>query len=362
VPEFSCAVARLLSGLADSLQEAGWGEAFTLVEVGPGEGDLLHGVLSTWQSERPDLRERATCRLVEVGEGLRARQGERLAGLRELGWRVEWLPELSAAAAGAAIVVSNELLDALPIHRVRVRGDETEEAWVVLREAGSGPALAEEWGRVSAAAREELTRLFGGLPPAQLAALARNGHIELRPAAGDYLRRVSSAFASVCLVTIDYGEWLTGPPDAREAEAALCPPSEVDQEGEAGAYPGSGARHSSSLRTYYRHQRGNDPYQAVGRQDITADVDFRALALHGREQGFECLVFTTLARLLCGLGDPPGEAEGDRVDDDTPPYSLAEDMEGAPLQALRDEGDLGGLFKVMVQVKEGPAPPDRLPS
>jgi SAM-dependent MidA family methyltransferase len=332
VPEFNRAVARLVAGLVDSLRESGAGEVVNVVEIGAGEGDLAAGLLETWAEERPDLRSSVAYRLIEVGPALRARQEERLRPLGSL-WDIAWLSSLPAGVGSTGVVVTNELIDALPVHRVRPLQEGLSEAWVrLIRESGA-ELLVERWGPLSDEAAVEVRRLFGEPEPASLAKLTRDGEIELRPAARALLEEAATAFASSCVVTIDYGDWLAGP-----SAGTPAPP--------AGAAP---VPHGRSIRAYYRHQRRADLYDAVGRQDLTADVDFRALALHGGQLGFESVLFIPVAALLAGLGGPePG----------TPPhlgtgeYSLESDAQESLLAALLSPDDLGGLFKVMVQVRE----------
>jgi SAM-dependent MidA family methyltransferase len=86
----------------------------------------------------------------------------------------------------------------------------------------------------------------------------------------------------------------------------------------------------------------------VGRQDITADVDFRALAVHGAELGFECVLYTTLATFLKGAG--AGE-DAEKLREQVG-ASLDADRELSTVSRLLDEADVGGLFKVMLQVFE----------
>ena len=134
-----------------------------------------------------------------------------------------------------------------------------------------------------------------------------------------------------------------------------------------------------------------DPLARAGRQDLTADVDFAALDLHGREQGFESVLFTTLTAFL-HAGGAQAELEalraafapGPPVPSAPVPNRPAPDEAADPLQAaglpggagllesvglpegadvleadrqatvlanLLDESDLGGAFKVMVQVR-----------
>ena len=108
-----------------------------------------------------------------------------------------------------------------------------------------------------------------------------------------------------------------------------------------------------------------DPLARAGRQDLTADVDFAALDLHGRKEGFETVLFTTLAGFLRGGGaedelralrarladrfDPPGAPAAVATSEPDP---LEADRQATVLANLLDEDDLGGAFKLMVQVRE----------
>jgi SAM-dependent MidA family methyltransferase len=87
----------------------------------------------------------------------------------------------------------------------------------------------------------------------------------------------------------------------------------------------------------------------VGRQDLTADVDFRALALHGAGLGFECVFYAPLASFLraAGAGEELPGADGHEE-----AYSLESDIRATPLASLLDPDGLGGLFKVMLQVRD----------
>lgn len=334
VPAFNRALARLLAELIDALRVAregreGGEERVAIIEVGPGEGDLAAGVMAEWQDERPDLRERVTYRLVEVGEGLRRRQEEALLTHRQDGWSVSWPPALEAwGSPGAAIVVTNELLDALPVHRLTVTAEGVREAWVELVD---GRVLEERWLPASEQALREVDLLFGTRDPARLRVLSQDGCLEVRPGIGEFVRRVEATVSEGFVVTVDYGGWLAGPPV--ESSGPVEPES-----------------HRRTVRCYYRHQRRASPYDVVGRQDITADVDFRALALHGARAGFECLVYTSLAVFLQAMGLQQ-ELDGLRSQAAS---SLDRDMEAGALAALLDEGGIGGTFKVMVQVREGP--------
>jgi SAM-dependent MidA family methyltransferase len=345
-PQFNEAVSGLLEELVVATA-ASVGEGATpvlLVELGGGRGDLATAVMRTWERERPEFRDRVVYTIVEVGEGLRAQQRRSVAPLMKRGRQVRWAATVGEALAeGAsagmsagppAVVVGNEFLDALPVHLVDVRGDEPLEAWVEIDPAGeadSAPGPREVWGTLAAEAKGELQALFGTVETAELRPHSRDGIIEVRPSVRSLLEQVAAGGAARCLLTVDYGEWF----GSGSGGGGSSPP--------AGATP-----YRRTLRGYFRHQMVTDPYVRVGRQDLTADVDFRALDLHGRSVGFETVLFTTVAGLLRGnagedeLRTLRRQAEG----------SLTADRQATILATMLNEDELGGAFKVMLQVRE----------
>lgn len=387
-PGFNRAVAGTLASLVDAIVDG----RVVVVEVGGGEGDLAAGVLDHWQSARPDLRERVSYVVLDVAEGLRVRQADAIAPFARAGWDVRVAGPNGPGPEGGAfggdgpvtgIVISNELIDALPVHLVDVRGADPSEAWVsVVRNPDGSARCVESWDSLSEDAAAELRFLMGGddTERAERArAFTSDGILELRPAVRSLFDRWTDWFEESIVMTVDYGDWLPGP-------FAGAP-----HEGATGGFVVGGstdvlALHGRTLRGYHRHRVTRDPYRSVGRQDLTADVDFRAVALHGEACGLECLLFVPLARFLAAageeppagapevvpgaaadvpgaaadvpaaaLGDPPtvsgdvsGMGRGRAV------YTLQADIEGAPLAALLDESGLGGLFKVMLQVRERP--------
>ena len=95
-----------------------------------------------------------------------------------------------------------------------------------------------------------------------------------------------------------------------------------------------------------------DPLARPGKQDLTADVDFAAVDLHGRRHGFQTVLFTTLAAFLRAGG---AEAELQALLDGagaTASDPLEADRQATVLKNLLDERDLGGAFKLMVQARE----------
>lgn len=339
-PGFNRAVAGTLASLVDAVGDG----HVVVVEVGGGEGDLAAGVLDHWQRTRPNLRERVSYVVLDVAEGLRTRQADAIAPFARAGWDVRVAgssgpyPGAGVFAADSpvtGIVISNELIDALPVHLVDVRGAHPSEAWVsVVRGPDGSARCVESWHSLSEDAAAELRFLMGGDDVERARAFTREGILELRPAVRSLFELWTTWFEECVVMTVDYGDWLAGP-------FAGAPRDDATGGLVVGGSMDASVLHGRTLRGYHRHQVTRDPYRSVGRQDLTADVDFRALALHGEACGLECLLFVPLARFLVAAGEvpPPGAA----------------DIEGAPLAALLDEGGLGGLFKVMLQVRERPA-------
>ncbi|GAB4255982.1 MAG: hypothetical protein Kow00129_16670 [Thermoleophilia bacterium] len=325
-PAFARGVARIVGRLLDGIFTVSPGLVPLVAELGAGTGVLAAGVLEEWERAQPDLIDRVSFCAVDSSAARRSEQATRLAPFRERGWDLRVLPELEPWE-GPGVVYANELLDALPVHRVRIAGAAVQEAWVVLEDEKG--ELREEWGPLSEAAGDELRFLFGTVDASRLRLLTVDGHLELRPVFGSLLSRLAESFRGpVCLVWIDYGDRLRGP---REEPAAGLPQ----------------VPHCRTARGYFKHQETRDLYRLAGRQDLTADVDFRALDLHGSRAGFERLFLSSLAAFLRSLG-----GEGDLEELTRAEYSLERDAEATVLAALLDEGDLGGLFKVMVQVRE----------
>jgi SAM-dependent MidA family methyltransferase len=361
-PFFNRTVARLVTELVDAwLASADKHRRLSVVELGGGEGHLAEGILRFWESERPELRETIGYRVVEVGAALQQTQAEAVKAFEEAGWDVGWGPDLERACAGTrpVVIVGNEFLDAIPVHLVAISGSEVREAYVRV----ASTSLEHTWGEVSDRAAAELELLFGTLDPGRLRTFSEDGVLELFPGVGDLMRQAAGVMSSGSFVTLDYGEWFPGPPN----------------DAERWGLEGRTSR-KRTVRGYFKHQLVLDPLARAGRQDLTADVDFAAMDLHGRRAGFETVLFTTLARFLRG-GGAEEELEALRGRMTAAPYPAAppsataevaelpaaagavegavagsdpleEDRQATVLENLLDERDLGGAFKLMVQVKE----------
>lgn len=162
--------------------------------------------------------------------------------------------------------LSNELVDSFPVHRFQIHRGTVNEIYVALTEDGEFTEVTAEPSTPLLA--ERIEELALSLPD------GFRGEVNL--GIPPWLSQVSNALKRGFVVTIDYGY-----------EAAEL-------------Y--SQARAGGTLQTYYRHTQGGSPYQRVGRQDITAHVDFSALGSTGNSLGLQLLGLRTQARFLRDLG------------------------------------------------------------
>lgn len=163
------------------------------------------------------------------------------------------------------VVFSNELIDALPFHRIRVRGGRPREVFVGLDDRGG---LREFEGDPSPAALADAPESADLIP--------EDAEFELRPRAQSWIRDIAARLARGHVITVDYG--LT------RAEYFAKP------------------RPNGTWRTYSRHARTDSALAGVGEQDITADVDFTSFIAAGEAAGLETVLFTDQTRALLEIG------------------------------------------------------------
>ena len=209
-------------------------------------------------------------------------------------------------------VLSNELVDSLPVHRVAMQRGELREVYVTLDGDRLVEVLAEpSIPRIAAQLTSEGVRLEEGW----------QGEVSL--AAASWMEEVARSLSRGYVMTIDYGD---------PAERLYSP-----------------ERRQGTVMSYCRHTPQSDPYARVGRQDITAHANFTTLARAGARGGLGPVALLTQREFLRNLGmelfiealsrQPRGQREHQ-----------------ANLMAMRElvkpEG-LGG-FRVLVQGKKAP--------
>ena len=267
-----------------------------VLEFGAGTGALAEGVLR----ELDALGLQDTQYLIlEVSADLRARQAERLAPFGE---RVRWLDALPDRFRGC--VLANEVLDAMPVSLFRWGDDgtvlERDVAWdatqgFVWEDRPAPPRLAE-----AVAAR------MPALP----------GYVsEINPQAEAWIDAMGRWLEQGAALLIDYG----------------FPQGEYYHPQRAGG----------TLMCHLRHHAHGDPFTAPGLQDITAHVDFTAMADAAQAAGLQVLGYTSQARFLMNAGLMELLAQLDPSD------ARAYAQAVAPVQKLLSEAEMGELFKVL---------------
>lgn len=237
---------------------------FVLVEMGAGTGQLACDVITALRDEHPAAFERLSYVIVERSPAMRALQRRRLSAF---GGRVRWsaLAEMEPIR-NPAIFFSNEIVDAMPVHRVRFTGGGIREAWVTLNREGK---LALTYGEPSSPRLAEYLKRTGG-------ELLEGQQVEVGLDAADWLGQVARVLTRGYLVTIDYG----------------------DQS----AHLWGADRRAGTLRSFFRHRITESVLAMPGHQDITASVNFTALIQYGADVGFELVSYERQAAFLMRMG------------------------------------------------------------
>jgi SAM-dependent MidA family methyltransferase len=238
-----------------------------VLEFGAGSGALAAEILGALAREGP-LPGRYL--ILEPSPDLQARQAEQLT--QRVPWaQVEWLSRLPEGFRGA--VLANEVLDAMPVHRFRIGTDGTPLE-ILVRPVPDG--LPGAWEEVAAEQRSAgLTQAVQALQSRGLATesgYASEINLRLRP----WLAALAAALDQALILLIDYGY-----PQADYYRAE---------------------RRGGTLMCHARHRAHPDPYQDIGLQDISAHVDFTAVAEQGAAAGLALAGYTTQALFLIGCG------------------------------------------------------------
>ena len=235
-----------------------------VLELGAGSGAMAAVILAELQ--RVDrLPQRYF--ILDVSADLRERQRATLAGtVPHLLERVQWLDTLPACFEG--VILANEVLDALPVQRFVVRAEAVNALGVTwqlgqleLAETRAAPQLH---ARVRALEQELDTSFASGYCS------------EWHPTLGPWIAALGQTLARGALLLIDYGL------PRRELYAP--------------------ERSTGTLLCHFRHRFHDDALARPGLQDITAWVDFTAVAEAGVAAGLELAGYTTQAQFLIGCG------------------------------------------------------------
>ncbi len=304
-PIFGETLARAIEQVWEAL---GHPDPFVVREHGAGDGALAESLLPALRGGPLGAAIRYQAVDVDMHRSTRTRARLTAAGL---GDRLE-----DPAGPFDGVVLANEVLDALPVHRVRQRGDR-------LRELAVG--VDDDRGLVEIE--------IDPTTPALAERLATED-IEL----------VDGQTAEICLAL---ESWLADAVKPLRRGLVLL----IDYGAPAGELYDPVRRRDGTLRAYVRHQVHADPYRHIGRQDLTAHVDVTAVERAAHAAGLTTVGATTQAEALIGLGI---EARLRAVQADPATTMEAYTLLRSALLRLLDPAAMG-RFRVMVFGRDWPA-------
>ena len=255
---------RLLARQFDEMWRAlGSPRRIELFELGPGRGLFAQDVLDWSEKKFPDFYRALRYVLLESSPALRERIKETLgdhleSGRAELG-TLDALDKTSGRNI-PTIVFANEFFDALPVEILGTKGS--------LRIDTRDGRFTESWAQPSAGELEFIDRYSVHPEPDE--------RIEAPLAAQRFMEQMAANIQHGFLIAIDYGY-------TREEQLA--------------------GRHRGTLKALRQHSISANSYQAPGEQDITADVNFTALATAAHKQGMKTQKVITQSQFLMGIGE-----------------------------------------------------------
>lgn len=249
---------RLLARQCEEMWRAlGSPSEIEILELGPGRGLFAQDVLDWSEKKFPEFFRALHYLLREQSAALRERLQANLAKHFFSGKvRFADFPSVNLPA----IVFANEFFDALPVEVVSARG--------ALRIDEKDGRFVEAWAGASSEELEFLDR-YGVQPE-------RDQRVEVSQAAQSYMSDMAASMRQGFVVAIDYGY-------TREELLA--------------------GRHRGTVTAYRQHSASESPYDAPGEQDITAHVNFTALAEAAEQQGMLVQPLITQSQFLLGIGE-----------------------------------------------------------
>ncbi|WP_089717902.1 class I SAM-dependent methyltransferase [Candidatus Entotheonella palauensis] len=274
-PVFGALIARQLEQMWNLL---GAPPIFHVIEVGAGDGALAQSIVQACWQMAPQLAQ-ALCYVAADYEP-RSLPSPVYTFDWDIGTRAGMSPSWQDAGLGVrrvktegirafrnvvGCILCNELIDNFPVHRFAIRDGRVQEVFVT----SAGGHLTEVLDEPSSPRIEErLTDLGVSLPEGY------RGEVNL--AIEDWTGQLASALDRGFILTIDYGHLAT----------ELYSPR----------------HHQGTLVCYHRHAVSSDPYQHIGQQDITCQVDFTSLIQLGQRHGLATVGYALQSQFLTNLG------------------------------------------------------------
>ncbi|HVG22495.1 MAG TPA: SAM-dependent methyltransferase [Blastocatellia bacterium] len=261
-PLFAATFARYFAGL---FGESHSPRECAITEAGAGAGSFARGVLGTLQRDHPTIFHATRYVIDEVSPSARERARE---ALKEFAGRVEFrsLAE-TALDVGEGIVFANELLDAFPVHRVRLRDGKLYEQFVELGEGQRFVFTERE------PSTPRLREYFEGVG----VELSEGQVAEVNLGVEEWVNRAASTLKRGHIIIVDYGA------QARDLYAATH-------------------RQEGTLRAFHRHRLAQDPLDMMGEQDLTTTIDWTNVRRAGEKAGLTVESFDRQDEFLLRAG------------------------------------------------------------
>ena len=275
---------------------------FYAIEPGAGAGLMCLDILQYLQDK--EFYHALTYLLVETNPSVQLKQKNVLNKYED---KVRWASSLMAVGNRKGCILSNELLDAFPVHLVEMN-EEIKEIYITFSDDSSFSEIKMPLSTTA------LTDYFDEFS----VQLPKGYRTEINLRIKDWLQSASEILSEGFILTIDYG----------------YPSREYYSE----------ERNRGTLLCYYRHQVHEDPYTNIGHQDITAHVNFSSVKKWGEFFGFRTLGFCRQGTYLISLGI---DGVIRKLFANSPDYLF----EVARIKRLIFPGTLGETHKVMVQYK-----------
>lgn len=297
-PLFGQTLARQCQQILETLSQPN-----DILEFGAGSGRLCIDVLQ--ELERQDCLPDHYY-ILEVSGGLRDLQQANIhQEIPQLAERVVWIERWPEEFVG--VILANEVLDAMPVHRFLKTEEGLRESWVCLDSAGG---LCEEY-------RSEIHPALKAYVQTRLVDLPCPYQSEVNLLAGAWVRELADVLSKGVVLLFDYG----------------FPRHEY-------YHPD---RRMGTLMCHYQHQSHPEPLQHPGEQDITAHVDFTLIAEEAFDAGLHVAGFTNQASFLL--------ANGLLSLLDTNAPTIVDVKQKQAVKQLTHPHEMGELFKVMALSK-----------
>ncbi|MDB6015717.1 MAG: hypothetical protein JWR19_206 [Pedosphaera sp.] len=281
-----------------------------LVEAGAHDGRLALDILNWLRQHRPELLATLEYWIMEPSAKRRQSQEKTLGDwAKTVRWFDSWEAVPKPGVNG--VIFSNELLDAMPVHRLG--WDKLRREWfewgVSVREGRF------VWARMPLAAGNSVVGAVAELPPELLEVLPDGFTTEVNPAAVCWWQEAARTLGSGKLLGIDYG--LAG-------EQFFVP-----------------ERKEGTARAYYRQHVSSDLLARPGEQDITAQVNFTAVQEAGEAEGLTTEAYQSQAQFLSGIAQ--------RIEASGESFGAWSGKQARQFQTLTHPEHLGRAFRVLLQ-------------